>query len=107
MKKLAILLLTLTVSQATSAANSINCEMVNEMANVIVTARQDDVKLVDAVREVNKYFNGMAEKDLLFVIMKGAYSMPILNEPKAKKEAIEVFANNIYLQCLTFDNGSK
>lgn len=95
MKTKIILLSLLAVSPIAKSADVELCEQIQELAEVIMTARQDGAKLNDMM--------AASDNRLAHEIVIDAYKEARYNTPQFKLKAVNEFSNKWVLGCYEMD----
>ncbi len=92
MKKL-ILAVAIIASTSVQAKELSHCERVESISRTIMKNRQADIPLIKMVKAVD------SEPVKALILM--AYKKPLWSTSKRKEKAINKFANDLYMTCLS------
>ncbi len=98
MKKL-ILAIAIIASTSAQAEELSHCERVESLSRTIMTNRQADIPLI----KMMKTASGELVKSLILM----AYKKPLWSADKNKERAINKFANEWYIACLSNEKKKK
>jgi len=92
MRKLMIVIV-LSVFSIGASAQQVSCEKMHEVASMIMEVRQQGVPITEIIKATSS-------SPSFHALIREAYKKPLYNTTTYKEEAINEFANSVYLICM-------
>ena len=102
MKKLVITLILVLIATPAIAEERTwqeSCQTTANLAEIVMTRRQEGVSIVEMVTIVKDMPIGSKERELTESILINAYGQPKFSTEEYIEEAITDFKNEVYLEC--------
>ena len=103
MKILISIILSGLISSASIASEKDydRCDQIETNSRKIMQLRQGTTPMKTMIKIVKETFEGSKSLNMQIAIVTSAYKQPRYSTDRMKKRAVEDFANDVYLECLT------